>query len=787
MNVLDRKLFRDLYRMWAQSLAIALVMACGVATLILSVGAFRSLDETRTAYYERYRFGDVFANAVRVPMSVAREIASIDGVAAVEPRVQQQVLLDIDNMEEPATGMMISLPSSGEVGVNALFVEAGRLPEPTRSNEAVVNVNFAEAHHMSLGSTFRALINGSLTTITVVGVVRSPEFIYTLAPGEMMPDNRRYGVIWMPEATLASLFDLSGAFNSISLRLLRDVSETAVIQELDSALEAYGGTGAYARKDQLSHAFIQGELTQLDGMSRVMPPIFLAVSAFLINMILSRLIALEREQIGLLKALGYGRFAVAWHYLKLVLVIAAIGVVIGAGLGTWAGRGLTIQYSKFFSFPFLLFQSSADLYLLAAAISMAAAVLGALRAILTAFALPAAVAMRPPAPAVYRQLFGGLLNRVQLFSQLTIMGFRHLMRHPVRAGMTALGIAFAVALPAVGLGTVDSIEDMMDTVYYRADRQDATMVFTAPRGIGAIEDVENLPGVIRAEPFLSVPVRIRNGHYSRQLGVIGKPAHADLSRVLDIDLKAVMLPETGLSLGDRVADILNVRVGDVVRVEMLTGERRVVDVPVTQIISAYIGLNVFMEIGALARMTGTGPRVSGTYIDVDSLRINDLYRTVKATPQLASVTLQAVALDNFRKTMRENIVVMMSVYIGLSVIIAFGVVYNSARIQLSERARELATLRVLGFRRGEVSRVLFVETGTIVLVAQPLGWLIGAGFGVMITSSLATDLFRVPFVINIDTFAISSLVIMSAALASALIVRRRINRLDLVQVLKTRE
>ncbi len=335
MRALDRKLLRDLARLWAQSLAIALVMACGVATLILAIGTYQSLDETRSAYYERYRFGDIFAAATRAPKSLARSIAAIDGVAAVEARIASPVILDIPGMREPATGLAISVPASGDIAVNDLFLREGRMPEAAR--EVVVNANFADAHHFTVGSTFDAIVNGSKIEVTVVGVVLSPEYIYALGPGDMMPDNRRFGVLWMQEAALAPLFNLDGAFNSVSLRLLPGASQTAVIDKLDLLLAPYGGTGAYGRKDQLSNAFLDGELVQLKGMAEIIPPIFLAVSAFLINMILSRLISLEREQIGLLKALGYGRFAVVWHYLKLVLVIAAVGTLIGVGAGNWLG------------------------------------------------------------------------------------------------------------------------------------------------------------------------------------------------------------------------------------------------------------------------------------------------------------------------------------------------------------------------------------------------------------------------------------------------------------------
>ena len=787
MRALDRKLVRDLIRLWAQALAVALVMACGVATLILAIGTYRSLEETRQAYYDRYRFGNVFASAVRAPRSLVEEIAAIPGVAVAEAGIKETVLLDIEGMREPASGVAISLPPGNDPAVNALYLRDGRLPEPGRTNEVAVSAGFADAHGFVPGSRFTGQFGGTRLSLAIVGIVLSPEYVYAIGPGDMMPDNRRFGVVWMPEETLASLYDLDGAFNAVSLILLPGANEASVIDALDRLLARYGGIGAVARTDQLSNAFIEGELTQLQGMAAIIPPIFLLVSAFLINMILSRLIALEREQIGLLKALGYGRLEVVWHYLKLVLVIATIGILIGSALGTWAGRGMTIQYAKFYSFPFLIFRMSAQVYLIAAAVTFAAAVLGAFASARAAFALPAAVAMRPPAPATYRRMLDGTMDRYRFFSQLTTMALRHLVRHPVRAGLTALGTAAAVALVAMSMGTIASIDFMIDVVFFRTERQDASILFADEQTDGAMASVRRLPGVMVAEPYLALPVTLSSGHYAKRVSMTGKPETTDLSRVLDLDLEPVLLPSAGLVLGDRLAAILHVGAGDLVHVDFLTGARRSAEVPVVQVIRTYIGLAAYMDIDALARLAGTGPRLSGAHLSIDPAQLDALYAAVKETPEVASVALQSVARIRFQETMQENILLMIGLYLSLAVIIAFGVVYNSARIQLSERARELATLRVLGFGRGEVSKVLFIETGLIIALAQPIGWAFGVGIGYVVTESIASDLFRVPFEIAPDIFAIASLVVVGAALVSALIVRRRIDRLDLVRVLKTRE
>ena len=787
MSVLNKKLLRDLVRLWAQALAIALVLACGVATLILAVGAYRSLAETRAAYYERYRFADIFMSLTRAPNNIAARINEIPGVAAVETRVVTQALLDIEDVSAPATGMILSLPDFREARLNRLFVRAGRLPEPGRSDEVVVNEDFAQAQGFSLGSTFSAVVHGTRQSLTVVGVALSPEYVYAIGPGDLVPDNRRFGIIWMSQQALAGMTDLEGAFNNVSLGLLKGANEREVIAALDALLARYGGSGAYGRADQISHAFLDSELTQLSAMAKVIPPIFLAVSAFLINMILSRLIALEREQIGLLKALGYGKISVAAHYLKLVALIAIAGIIIGFLAGRWLGHGLTRLYAEFYSFPFLIFTSDMDVYVIAGGISMAAALAGGLKASLAALTLPPAVAMRPPAPTRYRRSLLELLGLLRPFSQLTVMAVRHLVRRPLRSFMTALGVAFSGALLITALFSTDSITSMVETMFFLADRQDATLTFYDDKGPAAISAAAHLPGLLRSEPFRAVSVKLRNGHYERRLVIVGKTRANDLSRVLDRDLAPVSIPETGLALSDHVAKVLHVRRGDLLEVETMQGRRRTVRVPVTEIIQNYLGLAVYMDMDALDRLTGDGVRVSGVYIAVDPNRLDDLYRSVKDTPAMGSISVQKMAYAQFRETVEKNITIMTIVYLVLSVIIAFGVVYNSARIQLSERARELASLRVLGFTKAEVSRVLLVELSIIVLFAVPLSWVLGYGFAWTTIQGFATDLFRIPFVVNVSTFAKSSIVVLIASIVSGLIVHRRVNNLDLIRVLKTRE
>ena len=787
MHMLDRKLFRDVRRLWAQVLAIAFVVGGGVATLFMAVGSYRSLEETRTAYYERYRFADVFAVVTRAPKTLVQQVAEIPGVAAVDARIARLALLDIPNYPEPATAQVISLPDIGEPQLNRLYMRLGRTPEPGRDNEAVVNDTFAKAHGFGIGSRFSAILNGRKRELLIVGTALSPEFIYTVGPGDLMPDDRRFAIIWMSEKALAGAYNLDSAFSSISLKLLRDTSEREVITRLDALLDRYGGRAAYGRKDQTSHAWIDHELDMLNNMSRTLTPIFLLVSAFLVNLTLTRLVALEREQIGLMKALGYGDRTIAFHYIKFVIIIVAIGVVIGSAAGTWLGGHVTRLIGEFFHFPFLVFVTSPDLYVIAVALSLFTAVIGAVQALLEVVRLAPAVAMQPPAPPQFHRLLPASLSLNRLASQPVVMMLRNVTHHPIRAAFTMIGMASATAILMVSMFMYDTMESLIDVTYFMADRQDATVSFVEKRSSDVVLQVARLPGVLVAEPYREVPVRIRNGSIERRVIISGRPRDADLNRIIDIDLRPVVLPESGLAISSMLAQILRVKMGDFVEVDLLDGARRTVFLPVMALVEDYFGIRGMMDSEALARLMRERPVLNSVNLSFDQNQRDAFYTAIKNMPTVSGLGLQRLSLANFRQSVALLITTMAGIYTGLAAVIAFGVIYNGARISLSERARELASLRVLGFTSVEVLWILLIELALLTLVAQPPGWIMGYGLAWIMKTQLAGELMRVRAVVAPSTYVLASAIAIIAAVMSALIVRRRVNQLDLVSVLKTRD
>lgn len=787
MSPLDRKLFRDLWRMRGQVLAIALVMACGIATVVLSAGTLRSVLETRDAYYERYRFADVFAQAERAPQSLARRLASIHGVAGVETRIAQDVILDMPLVAEPVRGRVISLPEGRRPRLNDVALRSGRDLEPGATDEILVNETFAIAHALAPGDSLVANLNGHQRTLRIVGIALSPEFVYALAPGALVPDNRRFGVLWMGEEAAAAAFDLDGAFNDVSLSLTRGASEPAVIDAVDDLLARFGGVGAFGRRDHVSDAFLRSETDQLANLLQVIPPIILGVAAFLLNLVMSRLIETEREQVGLLKAFGYSNWAVGWHYLKFVLTIAAISTVLGCLVGAWLGRGMTDMYTAYFHFPILLYRLDPPTVAAAVLVGLAAGVVGATTAVRRAVRLAPAVAMRPPAPTGYRT---GLLERMgvtRLLDQPTRMILRHIFRWPLRSALTVCGIALAAALLIGTMFFLDSVDVMLDVQFFQSQRQDVTLTFTQARTDDTSDALAHLPGVIAVEPFRSVAARVRFEHRSRRLGITGLEAAARLQRPIDAHGRTIDLPPDGLVMTAKLAELLGVSVGDRVTVETLEDRRRTATVPVRDLTDEFVGLAAYMSRPALNRLMGESSLASGAHLLIDTAEAPALYQELKDTPVIQSVTVQQSALDQFSSLLEESILLMVTVYVGLASLIAAGVVYSSARISLSERGRELASLRVLGFSKGEIAYIFLGGLSLLVAAALPIGCVMGYGLATLMVQLFDTELYRLPLAVEPSTYGFAALVVLVATTLTGLAVSRRLARLDLIAVLKTRE
>ncbi|MEO8019777.1 MAG: ABC transporter permease [Pseudomonadota bacterium] len=786
MRALDRKLLRDLWRLRSQVITIALVVASGVGGYIGSLSAHASLASLRDDYYESARFAHVFAPVRRAPRALLNRLRAIPGVLDLDMSVAAATTITVPGAIDVMTGQIVSLPARPDVGMNRVVLARGRWVEPDDASGVLLSQSFARARGIVPGDRLSILMNGRYQSVRVNGIALSPAYIFAASQGGFA-DDTRFGVLWMPEERLAAAYDLRGAFNLLSVRLDSSADPVHVIGALDRLLAPYGAIGAYARKDQLSHKMLTQEIEEQRVFGTVLPAVFLAVAVFLLHVLISRHIATERTQIAALKAMGYGDRTIGAHYFAFTAATVVLGVAIGLGVGIAFGRWMTGLYARVFSFP--EFRFSLEAWVVSSAVLLAAfagiaATLTAVRAVIR---LPAAEAMRPPAPAHFHRTLLERLRLGRLLSAPARMVVRELERRPLRAVLTTLGIASSVAIIIAGTWWGDAFDSLVDAELFRRDRADVMIALNEPTQMSGLGEIRRMPGVLTAEAARTVPVRLRHGSREYRTALIGIEPGANLKRVQDANYRNLPLVPGTLILNDRLARALDLRPGDSVDVEPLEGTRRVRRMHVTAESGDLMGMYGYLTRRDAARLVGEGDTFNFARVRLDATQDAAFFERVRNTPRIAAAGDKRRMVAHFRATSQHNLLMFAAILSTFAMCIAVGVVYNSARITLAEQSWELATLRVMGFTRAEVSWTLLGQIAAQMLIALPIGWFAGTALAALILKLISAEEFRIPFVVDSGTYTLASLVMLGAGIVTAFIVRRRIDQLDLIGVLKTRD
>lgn len=788
MTPLHRKLLRDLWRMKSQALAVALVLACGIGMLVMSVGMQGSLERARDRYYQHNGMADVQAQAVRAPRRLGAELAELPGVAALELRAVGQARISLPWVTEPLAAQLVSLPDDGLPRVNRPLLVAGRWPERNTQGEALVNEAFAQANGLTPGSHMDVVMHGQRQRLLLVGVANSPEFVFVSAPGEPFPQPARFGVLWMRQGQLERALDMHGAFNDVVLTLSDPALDAPVRQALQDRLAAYGGMEPFGRDRMVSARFLTEELAQLGNMAATLPPIFLAVAAFLLNVTLSRLVATERANIGLLKAFGHSNGAVARHYAGMALLLGGMGLVLGMALGHVFGEWMSSIYRAVYRLPALPFQTDAHTWLLAFGVGLAAALAGALSAVAQAVRLTPAAALAPPSPPHFGG--GGQRGGTSWLGQLdplTRIIVRRVVSAPRRSLSTLAGVALALSVLVVSQHFPAGIEKFLQVTFRVAKTQDATVTLTEAGGPTALHALARLPGVEAVEPFRAVAVSYHFNGRSVQDALVGMPAQPQLERLVQTGSEAVTLRGDGLVASRGLARQLHAQAGDVVRVEVTQGRRMQFDLKVVQVADLWVGSSGYTELTALGRLLQEPGRISGAHLRLQPDRTDAFNAAVAERPALAGLSHVRQAEASMRQTFSQGSGFMSTLFLTFAGMMAAGVAYATASVTLAEQQRDLATLQVLGYTRWQVSYVMLGELALLTLLALPLGLWVGYGFALWLMGTMSNELFTFPMVVDPAAYARSALFVLATVAVCAAWVRRQVDKVDLVASLKSRE
>ena len=792
MSVLDRKLARELRTSGGLLAAITSIMAVGVACYVALGFAFENLSSAKREYYAECRMADFAVEVKKAPLAELAAIEKLPGVLEIRPRIQFFATVDLERVEEPLNGIVLSLPDRREPVINDIVLRRGGYFTAVRDNEVIVNDAFARRQGLHPGQWVHLLLNNRRQELFIVGTAVSSEFTYLVGPGSITPDPEHLGVFYLKQSFAEDIFDFDGAANQILGRLAPNVRERPeeVLRRAELHLAPYGVFTTVPLKEQPSNRFLTNEIQGLEAFGVIDPAIFLSVAALVLNVLMTRLTEQQRVVVGTLKALGYLDRQVFAHFLKFGLAIGVLSGVLGAGLGYWISGGMTALYRKFFEFPLLETRFYADTFAKGMAISLVCSLLGSVHGARAVLKLEPAEAMRPKPPArggaIWLERFRGFWGRLSFGWRMTL---RNVVRHRFRTAAGMFAAAMGASLMVNALMLVDETHYMIDFQFNQVQRSDIDLAFKDERGAAALDEARRLPGVDYAEPVFDVACTFVNGSHVRKGGITGLDPRAKLTIPRDAAGRPLRIPAAGLTMNRKMAELLHLEHGQMVTIRPVKGLRQPHDVPVAEINDAYLGLAVYADIHYLSRLVREELAVTGVQLSVNPTpeARRELFRELKRLPALQAVTARADTIANVVDTLVKNQQVFIFLLVMFAGVIFFGSVLNSSLIGLAEREREVATLLVLGYTERQVGG-LFLRESLLVntlgtLVGLPLGYLLNVGIAV----AYDTEMFRIP-VTDPKMIFLESLAIGTAfALAAHAVVQRTIWRMNWLEALKTKE
>ncbi len=792
MSVLDRKLRRELTSSKVLLLAIVSIIAVGVACLVAMGSAYHNLNEAKRRYYAQCRMADFWIDLKKAPLSDLARVAEVPGVAEIRPRIQFSATVDLESADRPLNALVFSLPDERRPIINDVLLRQGGYFTGGRLNEVIVNEAFAKKHALKPGQRIHLLLNNRRQELFIVATAISSEFLFLLGPGAMAPDPEHLGVFYLKRTFAEDVFDFDGAANQLVGRLTPEARRKPriVLQQAEDLLSSYGVASAIPLADQPSNKYVSQEIEGLRSFGIVMPMMFLAVAALVLNVLLSRLADQQRTVVGTLKALGYSDRQVFLHFLKFGLAVGMFGGLLGCLGGYAMGGGMTVMYRPFFESPELNNHFYPGLMLLGLAVSAGCAVAGSIRGTRAVLKLKPAEAMRPKPPrrggAVWLERIGWFWSRLSSGWRMVLRG---VIRNRVRTAAGIFAAMMGASILVSGFMMTEATYYLLDFQYRWILRSDVDLTFKDQRGRDALLEVRRLPGVDRAEPLLAVGGTFSNGPHRRRGGITGLQRGATLTIPRDSQARAIRIPPAGLAMSRKLAEVLHLERGDTVAFRPTKGLRQMHQVPVLEISDAYLGTSVYADIDYLSRLIGEEFALTGVQLATDRNPEHTaaLYRQLKRMPALQAINTRPEMVASLEETFQGMMLMSVVVLVLFAGVVFFGSILNSSLVSLAERGREVATLRVLGYGPWQIGTLLLRESMIVTLLGTLLGMPVGYGLSVLTAEAYDTEMFRFPVVSSAVTWISTVVLAVAFALIAHLAVQRAIHRMDWLEALQAKE
>lgn len=781
LSPLNRRLFRMMLSIKGQVISIIVVMTLALMALISSQMTAVNLETSLREYYDITRMADMQVQLIRIPANALYDVERMEGIAHVQGRINVDVPFITDDPDEKVRVKLLSVPER-EDAISALYPISGQM---VRGETAAVTVieQFANARNISVGDTVTPYINGREVNLQVIGVAGHPEFVYLMEDEQsILPDDNAYGVLFLSENLMGPLLGYRDSYNELVITLTPGANVNDVADALEDVLDRYGVQRVLKRDDIMSYKLMEEELNQVSAMARVLPTLFMSVAALIIYIVLSRTVKNDKMSIGIMKSLGYSNRQILGHYIQFSLIIGLAGGLLGVLTGTWISGFYVQLYVQYMNIPLLRTRIIPESYLLALVITLVFCVVAGLAGARRVMGIHPADAMRPEPPSDGHRL---LIERVTfLWKRIAFswkMVIRNIFRNKRRYATLALGIAltYGVTLVAMNMGGV--WDHLFDEQYGRMYTMDYNVEFNRMTSHNAINEIRQLAKVEAVEPCLELPLEVRNDRHRKSLSVVGILKDSQMYHLESQPGVPLNLQHDRLYLSGGVARVLEVEPGDLVLVKNYLPDRDDFWIEYGGEVNQYLGMNGYMTLQTMEQKVADPGHITGVSVNT-SANLTNILEDAHNVGQVQSLTQMRELFEEYS----EMIVVTIGIMVMLGGIIGFAIVYNITLISINERVMEFSSLRVLGFHRKEIFRMITRENAIMSLIGILLGIPLGRWMMASMMDAMSTEVYSMPGTVSNKVVVQTALAVVIFVTVAQMATFVKIRNLSFIEALKNR-
>ncbi len=781
MKNFRKNVFRLLMQNKGSFIGAVFIIAIGIFVYVAMMDTLRNLREQVEQYYESSNMADIFAEVSGISESELQRLTDIPGIEKASGKMAADIRLLFDGQEEIVTVHLLSYDKEDDVNqltLSKLY---------SASDGLYLGTRMTGVYGFAGGEELKLLWNGNAAAFTYAGICNAPDYIYSIPPGgAMIPDGEIYDIACMEKERMEELTGKKDSLNELGFTLTPGYTWEQVRDTLSERLKLYGLISLIACKDQASFNMVEGEISELISVGTILPVIFMAISIFMLYVVLKKMIDRDQTLIGTMKAFGLTNREMMGAYMLEGAAAGILGAVLGSFLAVPFGKYMFNMYIDFFNLSDTVYHSYISSRLSGLLIAAGTGILAAFLGVRDILSIAPAQAMRAKAPAMSGNIAlpAALLRRLGTTEK---MACRSMVRNPFRGFLIILAVGFPFAMSST-LFSFDDVADQMFMSQFEKiqvyDLQLSLDRYVSP--LKAVQSAEFLDDVAETEAICTIAAELRKDSHSEYIMLYGLNPGSNLWKIMDNQNTFYEPPENGLIINSRVAENLHTQAGEVLEISCPGLTNGTVKIPVIQVIEECLGSGCYMSLNSFSQVFQSETPANTILIKTLAEKTETVKKRMTETSHVTWLVDTSKIIDSYRDMM-GSMIAMIDMFSLMAVAAGGILIYNISMINIRERATEFGTLMVLGKSDKELGRLILFEQMAYFAAGILLGFPGSYGLKLLIEKLIVSESYAIRLTIGPASYAAAFLICICISLLAAAAEIRFVYKIRLTDILKERE